>query len=64
MAQWKRETVKNQPVVGAVREPPLAEQWPFLYQTASYEIRVLRDGVGAYCIRLCPNMGFFSYRTA
>ncbi len=33
--QLKRESVKNQRVVGAVREPPAPEYWPFAYRTAS-----------------------------
>ncbi len=48
----KRETVKNQHVVGAVREPP--EHWPLS------DIRVLRDDVGAYCIRPEPHPRGFS----
>ena len=32
MTQWKRESVKNQPVVGAVREPPAPEYRPFSYR--------------------------------
>ncbi len=35
VTQWKRESVKNQPVVGAVREPPAPEHGPFSYRTAS-----------------------------
>ncbi len=31
----KKESVKNQPVVGAVREPPAPEHGPFSYRTAS-----------------------------
>gem|GEM_PF-3667110 len=34
VTQLKRETVKNQPVVGAVREPPAPEHGPFSYRTA------------------------------
>ena len=34
VTQWKRESVKNQPVVGAVREPPAPEHGPFSYRTA------------------------------
>ena len=32
MRQWKRESVKNRPVVGAVREPPAPEHRPFSYR--------------------------------
>jgi hypothetical protein len=33
--QLKADASKNQPIVGAVREPPALEQRPSLYQTAS-----------------------------
>ncbi len=50
----KRETAKNPPVVGAVREPPAPEHGPFSYRTAPYDIRVFRDrmvGRIAYAMR-------------
>ncbi len=34
MTQLKRETLRYQHVVGAVREPPAPEHWPFSYRTA------------------------------